>query len=49
MDELERFKIRMIGEEHNRRRREEAQHADGWGPIVMLSTLCALLKTWLIR
>jgi hypothetical protein len=56
MDELERFRIRMIGEEHNRRRRLEARR--GWfGQIVMLSTICpmtfktwiATLKTWLLR
>lgn len=48
MDELERFRIRMIGEEHNRQRRQGTRHR--WaGPIVMLTALMAVLKTWMTR
>lgn len=46
MDELERFRIRMIGEEHNRRRREAERRRVR--PIVILSTVCAIVKAWLL-
>jgi hypothetical protein len=49
MDELERFRIRMIGEEHNRRRRQEARRARWINPVVMWGTLCVMVKTWFIR
>lgn len=42
MDELERFRIRMIGEEHNRCRRQEKRHH-------VWTELIAMLKTWLTR
>lgn len=44
MDELERFRIRMIGEEHNRRRRAKRRSS-----VTRVRALLSMLKAFRVR